>query len=99
MEKGIAMMKELEGGFLGTITPDDRTNWHTSPPGEALAYDRGLDCMFLWGCCSPEGMRTLHTVWSKVVTETDSGTFINMPDRKFRHGPPKERGLEKAGAR
>ena len=26
------MMKELEGGFLGTITPDDRTNWHTSPP-------------------------------------------------------------------
>jgi hypothetical protein len=22
-----------------------------------------------------------------------------VPDRKFRHGPPKERGLEKAGAR
>ena len=24
---------------------------------------------------------------------------LALPDRKFRHGPPKERGLEKAGAR
>jgi hypothetical protein len=72
VRKGIEMMKELEGGFLGTMAPNDQVTYvHTKHGG-------GDDYMLLWGCCSPEGMRTLHSVWSNVVTETAKGVFVNM---------------------
>jgi hypothetical protein len=72
VKAGIAMMKELEGGFLGTVSPNDLTVTRVSH------FGGGPDYMLLWGCCAPEGMRTLYTVWKKIVTETDEGIFVNM---------------------
>ncbi len=66
------MMKQLEGGFLGTMAPNDQVECVKTK------YGGGDDYMLFWGCCSPEGMRSLHSVWSNVVTETAKGIFVNM---------------------
>ena len=73
VEKGIEMMRQLEGGFLGTMAANDLVSY---VPSEK--YGGGEDYMLLWGCCSPEGMRTLWTVWTSAVTETDEGVLVNM---------------------
>ena len=62
------LMRQMEGGFLGTLAANGLVSYLPSEK-----YGGGDDYMSLWGCCSPEGMRTLWTVWSNAATETDEG--------------------------
>jgi hypothetical protein len=63
-EKGLVMVKNLQGGFLGAMGVYDR----------CYAKDE-LDMM---GCCVPEGMRALHSAWSNTIMSGEDGVRINM---------------------
>jgi hypothetical protein len=63
-EKGLAIVRNLQGGFLGAMGVYDR----------CYAKDE-LDMM---GCCVPEGMRALHGAWLNTIVSGKDGIRINM---------------------
>jgi hypothetical protein len=65
---GLAELRRFEGGFLGLIGINDQVSWLTEDERE----------MRMFGCCAPEGMRALYTVWANAVTETPECMLVNM---------------------
>lgn len=63
-EKGLAMARELQGGFQGAMGVTDRVWTGTE--------------MDMMGCCVPEGMRAIHTAWINTVTDEPDGVQVNM---------------------
>ena len=63
-ERGLKEAKRIEGGFLGAVGINDR-----------LFREDAMDMM---GCCSPEGMRAIHSVWENIVTEENGVISVNM---------------------
>jgi hypothetical protein len=77
VEAGLARMRELQGGFMGGPAPNDWINWIGSPR-QCGPYNTAYGCMGMFGCCIPEGMRALHTVWSGIVTSSGGDIFVNL---------------------
>jgi hypothetical protein len=77
IEAGLARMRELQGAVLGGPGPNDWINWVASAK-QCGPYATPYGCMSMFGCCVPEGMRALHTVWSGIVTEKPGEVYINM---------------------
>jgi hypothetical protein len=75
VEKGLADLHKMEGGIIGGIGINDLTN-------DWLGDDRTSFAM--QGCCAPEGMRAIHTVWENIVhivesdTDKNKAVFVNM---------------------
>jgi len=63
-DEGIAMMRELEGGFVGILSPNDWT-WR---PNE----------MDMMGCCTASACRAIYAVWKNIITESPEGVFVNL---------------------
>jgi hypothetical protein len=62
-EEGIRQARDFEGGFISVLTPN------------SLIFEGRVG---IGGCCTPEGMRTLHIAWRNVVTESPAGVFVNL---------------------
>lgn len=77
IEAGLARMRELQGAVLGGPGPNDWINWIASAKG-CGPYATPYGCMSMFGCCAPEGMRALHTVWSGIVKADAGAVYINM---------------------
>jgi len=75
VEAGLADLRKMEGGFLGGVGINDFMN--------DFAGDMRMSYA-LCGCCAPEGMRALHTVWANVVRVrpgkdgAKDAVFVNM---------------------
>ena len=75
VEAGLATLRKFEGGFVGGVGINDMMN-------DFLRDDRTSFAM--QGCCVPEGMRALWTVWSNILrveTEIKTGhktVYVNM---------------------
>jgi hypothetical protein len=61
---GLAMARDFEGGFQGAMGLSDRCYAGTE--------------MDMMGCCEPEGMRSIHTVWENTVRAEKDGIYVNM---------------------
>jgi hypothetical protein len=77
IEAGLTRMRELQGGFMGGPAPNDWINW-IGAPRQCGPYNTPYGCMGMFGCCIPEGMRALHTIWSNVVTSSGGDILINL---------------------
>jgi hypothetical protein len=67
VEEGIKMMRDMEGGFCGAPGPNDLINWMMEPKFINVS-----------GCCSPEGMRAIHTAWKNTVIEKSDRILVTM---------------------
>ncbi len=63
-EVGLKEAKKIEGGFLGAVGINDR-----------LFNDIQMDMM---GCCSPEGMRAIHSAWENTVHKDHDCVSIDL---------------------
>ena len=77
IEAGLSRMRELQGAVLGGPGPNDWINWIASEK-QCGPYATPYGCMSMFGCCAPEGMRALHTVWSGIVKEKPGQVYVNM---------------------
>lgn len=77
IEAGLARMRELQGAVLGGPGPNDWINWVASEK-QCGPYATPYGCMSMFGCCAPEGMRALHTVWSGILQEKPGAVYVNM---------------------
>ncbi len=71
VEEGLRQARDFEGGFVARLSPNSLVT--------------GANSMSMMGCCPPEGMRTLHSAWRNVVTESPEGVFVNL---SFNHDAP-----------
>jgi hypothetical protein len=80
LEAGLAGLRELEGGFLASFSPNDRLL--ASIPGATHHGAREFQGRMVWmdmaGCCAPSGMRALHAAWSNTVRRTPLGVTVNL---------------------
>lgn len=77
IQAALERMRELQGAVLGGPGPNDWINWIASAK-QCGPYATPYGCMSMFGCCAPEGMRALHTVWSGVIKEKPGAVYINM---------------------
>jgi len=77
IDAGLNRMRELQGAVLGGPAPNDWINWIASAK-QCGPYATPYGCMSMFGCCAPEGMRALHTVWSGVTRTKRGAVYINM---------------------
>jgi hypothetical protein len=78
--RSIQLLKDLQGGFLSGLTPNDRIFAINPKGGHAgsVVY-RGRTIVFdMMGCCPPEGMRALYFAWRDTVTETPEAVLVNL---------------------
>lgn len=75
VEEQLQVIRSIQGGFVSGPTPNDLVDADLEHHGTAGSPPMLLDFM---GCCPPEGMRALRTVWRHVVTSKDEGVYINM---------------------
>jgi hypothetical protein len=57
VEKGLAELAKFQGGILGGSGLNDYEN---TLLGGASGFE-------MFGCCAPEGMRAIHTLWSNTI--------------------------------
>ncbi|MCE5200171.1 MAG: hypothetical protein ABFD54_02845 [Armatimonadota bacterium] len=71
IEKGLADLHKMEGGIIGGIGINDLTNDWLGDSRTSFAMQ---------GCCAPEGMRAIHTVWESIVSHDPTGkaVYVNM---------------------
>ncbi|MHB0998865.1 MAG: glycoside hydrolase family protein [Armatimonadota bacterium] len=73
VEKGLTDLRKVEGGILAGIGINDFVN--EVPGDERTSF-------IMVGCCSPEGMRAIYTVWSNIVSVEMNGdaksVYVNM---------------------
>ena len=77
VEAGLARMRDLQGADMGGPAPNDWINWIASPK-QCGPYNTPWGCMGMFGCCAPEGMRALHTVWKGIITEQRGRVLVNL---------------------
>lgn len=71
---GLAVLHKFQGGIIGGSGLNDYEN-------VLLGGASGFE---MFGCCAPEGMRAIHTVWANTIdhrkpTKTGSaGVYVNM---------------------
>jgi len=65
VERGLEMLRDFEGGFMGCVGVNDWEGVSLGPLNMA-------------GCCVPEGARALVTTANSVVTEAKGYTYVNM---------------------
>lgn len=75
VEEQLAFLREIQGGFVASPTPNDLVDEDIEHHGTAGNPPMLLDLM---GCCPPEGMRALHAVWENAVTQRKDSVHINM---------------------
>lgn len=74
VEKGLTELEKFQGGIVGGTGLNDYEN--------VLLGGRGGYEMY--GCCAPEGMRAIHTIWSHAIEKLpasvtgDEGIYVNM---------------------
>ena len=75
VEEQLLLVRSLTGGFVACPTPNDLVDADLEHHGTAGDPPLLLDLM---GCCPPEGMRALRTVWRHTVTNRGGSIFVNM---------------------
>src|SRR5262249_117474 len=74
IEKGLAELRKFQGGIIGGSGLNDFEN-------ELLGGASGFR---MFGCCAPEGMRAIYTVWLNTIERRASsptgpaGGYVNM---------------------
>ena len=71
IEKGLRRMKDFEGGFVAAPAPNSWINWM---PNDAQGNGERMQ---IFGCCVPEAMRALHTIWSNVLAADKEHILVN----------------------
>lgn len=77
IQAGLTRMSDFQGAVMGGPAPNDWMNWIASPK-ECGPYVTPYGCMALFGCCTPEGMRALHTVWAGIVSPKAHDIYVNL---------------------
>ncbi len=77
IDAGLARMRDLQGAIMGGPAPNDWINWIASP-AQCGPYQTPYGCMGMFGCCIPEGMRALHTIWSNAIRATPEHVAVNL---------------------
>jgi hypothetical protein len=67
VDENLKALRRMEGGFCGSPGPNDMVGWLMNPQH-----------MNVSGCCSPEGMRAVHTAWKNTVVEKPDRVLVNM---------------------
>jgi hypothetical protein len=85
---GLAGLRELEGGFLSGVTPNDCVieaelgkmhHGMTEAPPLLTRGRRGFGIMVeMAGCCPPSAMRALYLSWANTVLRTPQGVMVNL---------------------
>ncbi len=74
LDRGLAELRKFQGGIIGGSGLNDFEN-------ELLGRVSGFE---MFGCCAPEGMRAIHTIWSNVIErrqatlDAPAGVYVNM---------------------
>ncbi|HZZ42142.1 MAG TPA: hypothetical protein VFE58_04335 [Tepidisphaeraceae bacterium] len=72
--KGLDELRKFQGGIIGGSGLNDYEN-------DLLGNVSGFE---MFGCCAPEGMRAIHTIWSSTIQHLDpsplgpAGVYVNM---------------------
>src|SRR5262249_48656388 len=77
VEAGLAHMRDFQGSVMGGPAPNDRFNW-IARAKECGPYATPYGCISLFGCCTPEGMRALHTAWAGVIAANGPEILVNL---------------------
>ena len=73
-------MKDLEGGFISALTPNDyvfdvysgsKHFGYTEYNGKEIAFD-------MMGCCPPEGMRAIYYAWKYAQQTDEKGVTVYL---------------------
>ena len=74
LDQSLAELRKFQGGIVGGSGLNDYEN-------ELLGRVSGFE---MFGCCAPEGMRAIHTVWKNVIERLpatplgSAGVYVNM---------------------
>lgn len=74
IRQGLEDLKKFQGGIIGGSGLND---WENDLLGGASGFE-------MFGCCTPEGMRAVHTTWSNVIDRLPesklgpAGVYVNM---------------------
>ena len=74
VEKGLEELRKFQGGIVGGSGLNDFEN----------VLLGGVSGFEMFGCCAPEGMRAIHTVWSDTIvhraatSSAAAGVYVNM---------------------
>ena len=69
IDRQVELLKRIQGAIIGGSGINDYEN-------ELLG---GVSGFSIFGCCAPEGMRAIYTVYKNAVTQAGGGLYINMP--------------------
>jgi len=77
---GLAQLHQLEGGFLGGMTPND---WVADAPADRphhgmVPFEDRQVMVEMPGCCPPSAMRALHLAWANTLTASPEGIMVNL---------------------
>ncbi len=81
INESIKILKDLEGGFISAITPNDyifeveegKTHFGmTEYGGKNIVFD-------MMGCCPPEGMRSIYYAWKYAQQTNENGVTVYIP--------------------
>jgi len=67
VKAGIQALRRMEGGFCGSPGQNDLVGWMMNK-----------EHLNVSGCCSPEGMRAIHTAWKNTVIEKPDRILVTM---------------------
>ena len=69
IERQLELLTRVQGAIIGGSGINDFEN-------DLLGNVSGFS---IFGCCAPEGMRAVHTVWSRAAVMKDGILWVNMP--------------------
>jgi hypothetical protein len=74
VQRGLAELRKFQGGIIGGSGLNDYEN-------ELLGRVSGFE---MFGCCAPEGMRAIHTMWASTIQKRraspwgPAGIYVNQ---------------------
>lgn len=81
IQKSIRILKDLEGGFISAVTPNDyifKVNEGETHYG--MVDYKGKKIVFdMMGCCPPEGMRSIYYAWKYAQVADETGVTVYLP--------------------
>lgn len=81
IEEAVAILKDLEGGFISAVTPNDYVFEVDADKSHfGMVEHNGKKIVFdMMGCCPPEGMRSIYYAWKYAQQTDENGVTVYLP--------------------
>lgn len=81
INESISILKDLEGGFISAMTPNDYVfEVESGKTHFGMVEHGGKNIVFdMMGCCPPEGMRSIYYAWKYAQQSDENNVTVYLP--------------------